>query len=110
MSGIINAIVSFFSDIFNDVINWGVDLLNNLFSGIGDIIAAWLEHIGLTIEIPANVFDIFNELTIGVGYIVPVAALLPIPLFMLAFYVAKLIFAIYQLIAATIIRRVKVKG
>ena len=40
MSGIINAIVSFFSDIFNDVINWGVDLLNNLFSGIGDIIAA----------------------------------------------------------------------
>ena len=109
MGGIVNAIVSFFSDIFNGIINFFVDLLNNLLGGIGDVITAFFEHIGLTLEIPAGVFDIFNELTIGVGYIVPVSALLPIPLFMLAFYIAKLIFAIYQLIAATLIRRVKIK-
>ena len=110
---IINTIFNFFKNLFNGVIDWIIILLNKLLSGLGDIILQWLiylcESFGLNIEIPANVFDIVHELFLGIGYILPMKALLPIPLFMVAFYIAKLIFAIYSLIAKTIIRRVSVK-
>lgn len=56
------------------------------FGGLADIILSFISSFGLTIEIPANVFDILREISIGVGYIIPVRALLPIPIFMITFY------------------------
>lgn len=90
-----------------------VDLLlhmfNGVFGGIADIILTFLASCGLTIEFPADLYNILDQLTLGVGYIIPVRALLPIPLFMITFYTIKLVFSIYQLIAGTIIKRINLK-
>ena len=97
------------ANIFNPLIDWCVNLINGFFGGLGTIINGWLTSGGITVEIPPNVYDILHELTLGIGYIIPVAALLPIPIAMISFYIAKLIFAVYQLIAHTIIKRVKLR-
>lgn len=97
IQNLLGGIVDFFASIFNF-----------LFGGIATVI---LEYIAgsMNITIPENVFDVLNEITIGVGYILPVRELLPIPLFMLSFYSVKLVFSIYQLIAGTIIQRVRLR-
>ena len=109
MQAFLNAIVSFFRGIFNGFIDWVVSCINALLSGLGDLLVGWLLGLGLTIEIPPNVFDILHELTVGVGYILPIRQLLLIPMFMLSFYVAKLIFAVFQVIYSTIIKRTTIK-
>lgn len=102
-------IADFFGNLFNNLIDWILELLNGIFGGLGELIGSWLLSQGLTIEIPATVFDILDELTIGIGYILPINSLLPIVFFWLAFYVAKIIFAVYSIIANTVIKRVSIK-
>ncbi len=102
-------ITDFWGGVFNGLLDWIIELINGFVGGIADIILSWLESSGLSIEIPPSVFDILRELSIGVGYIFPVRALLPIPMIMISFYVLKLVFAVYKIIASTIIRRVSVK-
>lgn len=97
-----NVIKSF----FNGVIDFFTGCFNWFFGGLVDLILGFISNFGLTIEIPVGIYDILNELFIGVGYIIPVKALLPIPFFMISFYILKLIFSLYQLIAGTIIQRV----
>ncbi|MBQ9385210.1 MAG: hypothetical protein IJT87_13345 [Ruminiclostridium sp.] len=97
------------ASIFNPLIDWCVNLINSFLGGLGAVINDWLNSIGLEITLPPNVYDVLNEISIGVGYLIPVKALIPIPLFFVSFYIAKLVFAIYQLIASTIIKRVKLK-
>ncbi len=109
MTKIVAPIADFFANIFNSLIDWVLELLNNLFSGFGDVLSAWLISQGITLELPENVYDVLNELTLGVGYILPITSLMPIVYLWLGFYVVKIIFAVYSLIANTIIKRVSVK-
>ena len=102
-------IAAFFSNLFGGVLDWVVELLNGVLGGAVSIISDWLSSLGFSITIPSDVFSVFNELTYGIGYIFPIAALLPIPTLMLGFYIAKIIFSVYSLIASTIIKRIKVK-
>lgn len=105
----LNSLWDGIQNIFSTVIDWFVGGVNALFGGIAQIIFGFLSACGLNVSIPANVYDVLNEITIGVGYIIPVRALLPIPIFMITFYVIKLVFSIYQLIAGTIIKRTRLK-
>lgn len=98
MAGFISAIVNFFAGIFNF-----------LLGGVADLILTFLATCGLTIELPANIYDILNEITIGIGYVLPIRYLLPIPLFMITFYTIKLMFSIYNLIAGTILKTINLK-
>ena len=96
-------------NIFSTIIDWVCGGINAVFGGIAEFIFNFISGYGLKIEIPANVYDVLNEITIGVGYIIPVRALLPIPAFMITFYVLKFVFSLYQLIAGTIIKRVRLR-
>ena len=102
-------IFDFFSNIFNGLIDWVLSLVNLFLEGLANLITPWLVEQGMTISFPAEVFEIINEITLGIGYIVPVTALLPIVTFWLGFYVAKIIFAVFSLIASTTFKRVKAK-
>jgi hypothetical protein len=99
---------NFFGDFFGGLWDGAVSLLNNFFNGLATYIGNWLHDLGFSISIPSGVFNVFNDITHFIGYIIPVRALLPIPIFMLSFYIIKLIFAIYKIIASTIIQRVHV--
>lgn len=103
------AIGDFFANLFNGLIDWVLELLNSIFGGLGDVIASWLIEQGFSIEIPSHVFDILNEITLGIGYILPMSSLMPIVYFWLGFYVCKIIFAVYSIIANTVIKRVSIK-
>lgn len=105
----LNQIFDFFGGIVDNLIDWVLKLVNSLLGGLADLIGNWLSSQGLTIQFPAAIFNVLNEITLGIGYILPVKQLMPIVNFMIAFYVAKIIFAVYQLIAKTVIKRVKVK-
>ena len=100
----------FFFGLFDGVINLALELLNGIFGGFGVLLATWLEGQGIVLEYPSNVFDVLNEITLGIGYLLPINALKPIVFWMLAFYIAKIIFAVYSLVASTVIKRVSVKG
>ena len=106
---ILKAIGNFFSNLFNGIIDWVLELLNGLLGGLGELIGSWLVSQGITIEIPATAFDILDEITIGIGYILPISSLMPIVFLWLSFYIGKIIFAVYSIIANTIIKRVSVK-
>lgn len=106
----IGQIFDYSGNLSNLILDWVVKFFNAIFGGLGDLLADWISSLGLTIEMPATVFNVLDEITVGIGYIIPVSALLPIVNFMLAFYFAKIIFAIYHLIAKTTIKRVKIKG
>lgn len=101
---------NFFGDFFSGLWDGAVDLLNGFFNGLATYIGNWLGSIGLSITIPDGVFYILDDLTHSIGYIIPVAALLPIPIFMLSFYVIKLIISIYRIIASTVIQRVHISA
>ena len=102
-------IVNWFGNGIPDLWDGVVNFANGVLGGLNTYIADWLSGLGLSITIPDGVFTILNDLTRSIGYLIPVSALLPIPIFMLSFYVIKLIFAIYQVIASTVIQRFKVK-
>lgn len=103
----ISQIGNFFSNWTGSVWDSIVAFLNSFFGGIDTYIGNWLEQQGLYLSIPENVQKILRELAIGIGYIFPVRLLLPIPIFMMSFYILKLIFALYNLIAGTVIQRIK---
>lgn len=105
----LNQELNFFKSIYDGSIDWIINIFNGFLSGIGDIFGSWLIEQGITIEFPPSVFNLLNEITIGIGYILPIVQLMPIVYCLLSFYVAKIIFAIYQLIASTVIKRIKVK-
>lgn len=105
----IGQILDFFGGVIDKLIDWILSLCNALLGGISELLANWLATQGLTIQFPAAIFNVLNEITLGIGYILPIKQLMPIVNFMLAFYVAKIIFAVYHLIAKTVIKRVKVK-
>ena len=105
----IKSIGKFFSDLFSTVIDWFVNGINAIIGGIADMIFGFLHSCGLNIVIPTDVYYVLKEITVGIGYIIPVRALLPIPMFFIAFYVVKWVFAIYQLIAGTVIKRVRLR-
>lgn len=104
------AIGDFFSMLFSGLIDWFVNIFNTISQGAGGIVADFLKAAGLSdLSIPGNVFSILKELSIGVGYIFPVRDLLPIPLFWLSFYVARIVFSVFRLIASTVLKRIKLK-
>lgn len=102
-------ISSFFTGLFSSLIDWVLQFFNSIGIGFTSMIANWLASAGLTIEIPSNLFAVLSDITYGVGYILPIPALMPIVNVMLAFYVLKIVFAVYHLIASTIVKRVSVK-
>lgn len=106
---IFTKVFELFRNIFNAAIDWVLELCNSFALGLGTFISQWLLSMGLTVEIPANLFDVLNDFTRGVGYIIPFSALMPIVNFMLSFYVVKIIFAVYKIIANTTIKRVDLK-
>lgn len=101
-------ITDFFSNWTGSLWDGIVDFFNGIMGGLSDYIASWLSGLGLSISIPSGVFDVLDSLTRSIGYLIPVSSILPIPIFMLSFYVIKLIFSVYQIIASTVIRRVKI--
>ena len=103
-----NQILGSTGDFFSGLFGGAIDLLNGFFNGLGTYLGEWLTGLGLSITIPDGVLTVLDDLTKSIGYIIPVQALLPIPIFMLSFYIAKLIFALYQIIASTIIRKIHI--
>ena len=102
-------VYDFFVNSINAIIDWVLGLVNFLLDGLASLLAPWLAEQGMTIAFPTQVFEIINEITLGIGYILPVSALLPIVTFWLGFYVAKIVFAVFSLIVSTTFKRVKVK-
>ena len=101
-------ITDFFSKWTGSLWDGIVDFFNGIMGGLSDYISSWLSGLGLSITIPSGVFDVLDSLTRSIGYLIPVSSILPIPIFMLSFYVLKLIFSVYQIIASTVIKRVKI--
>ena len=101
-------ITDFFSKWTGSLWDGIVYFFNGIMGGLSDYIASWLSGLGLSITIPSGVFDVLDSLTRSIGYLIPVSSILPIPIFMLSFYVLKLIFSVYQIIASTVIKRVKI--
>ncbi len=91
------------------ILDWAVELLNKFNIGLSTFIADWLVSQGLTLEIPVDVFNVLDEITHGIGYILPLKALTPIFLFWLSMHVANILFAIFRIIHSTIIKRISVK-
>lgn len=106
---IFDKVFDFFTGVVNAIIDFVLEFFNNIGLGIGGFIGEWLNGYGMVIQIPSNIFDVLNDVTRGIGYILPLAALTPIVNFMITFYVIKIIFSLYRVIASTTIRRVKIK-
>lgn len=106
-----NGIIDFFVKLFTEWIpGFFIDAFNFFAGGLAELVENWLISIGLTIEIPEGLYSGLNVLTRSIGYILPMAALSPIVIFMLVFYIAKIVFAIYKVIANTIIKKISIKG
>lgn len=104
-----DVIYDFFINLINAVIDWALGLINFILEGAAGLFAPWLAEQGMTIAFPTQVFEIINEITLGIGYILPISALLPIAVFWLGYYGAKIVIAVFSLIASTTFKRVKVK-
>lgn len=77
-------------------VDWIAERFNNVLWAFVTPISNWLDSLGdVTIGFPSVVFDVLNEITYGVGYILPLGYLLPIPIFMISFYGLKLMFIIF---------------
>ena len=96
-------------DFLGGIGNFFIGIINYLVGGVADLILTFLATCGLTIELPTNIYNLLDELTIGIGYIFPMRQLLPIPMFMITFYTIKLVFSIYNLVAGTIIKKISLK-
>lgn len=103
------AIGNFFSTLFSGLIDWFLNIFNVISQGAFGIVGDFFKAAGLNISLPGNVFTALNEITIGIGYIFPLADLLPIFSFWISFYIARIVFAVYHLIASTILKRTKIK-
>lgn len=97
------------ADLFNGFIDWIIGIINAMFGGAGSLLTWWLGDLGLNISLPDNIYSVLHDVTYCIGYIFPVRELVPIPAFMLSFYIARAIFALFKIIASTVIKRVKVK-
>ena len=96
MDAIFNWISEFFSNLFSAILGVCLDLLS-LFLGIfTEPIKLWMIEQGFTLEIPSEVFNVLDEITYGIGYILPLFALIPIVTFMLTFYGAKIVFSVFS--------------
>lgn len=105
MLNFINQGLNDVSNFFWDVIMWCV---NTLTGGLGGVVQLFFEMFNLSISIDVSVYSTLREIMIGVGYIVPIRALLPIPVFMISFYLAQFVFAIFRFICSTFIRKVSI--
>lgn len=96
MENVLKYINDFFAEIISELVSWQLTVLswltNNLF---GAPLGAWLASQGFSIEFPDEVFNVLNEITYGVGYILPLYSLLPIVWIMLTFYVAKILLSVF---------------
>ena len=107
MEAFFNNIVYFFSDIFGWFWDLLADFASMLLGGLGSIISSFIDSVNLTMEIPESIYTTLREITIGVGYIIPLRALLPIPTLMILFYISKMVYAVFHLVFSTIIQHVK---
>lgn len=96
MTDFINWCSVFFSDIVAGILGFFTSMLQNLFGAVGTAVSAWMIDQGFSLSIPSEVFNVLDEITLGIGYIFPLYALMPIVTFMLAFYVAKIVFAVFS--------------
>lgn len=99
----------FFVNLFSGLVDWILAFLNSIFSTVFGVLSIFIKSLGLNPSIPGTVFNVLDELTLGIGYIFPVADLLPIAFFWVAFYVARIVFSIYHLIASTVFKRTRLK-
>lgn len=88
ISSFFTGIVEFFADSINTTIQGCVASLLSVIDGMGTF----------SLEIPNYIFSVLNDLTYGVGYIVPLSVLLPIPLFFIAFYGLRILLSIVHFI------------
>lgn len=95
MGEIFNWFSEFFSDLASGVLGILTALLQQLFGVFGNLLASWMVEQGFSLSIPAEVFNVLDEITLGIGYILPLYAFLPIIVFMLTFYVAKLVITVF---------------
>ena len=105
----LQSILDFWGDFFSGLWDGTVDLITGLLGGLGDYIASWFESLGLSITIPPNIYMILDDITKSIGYVVPFNQLMPIVAVWLGFYGFKIVFAIYNVIASTVVRRTKIK-
>lgn len=86
------------SEIFSNIIEFLANLVTTLMGLPGAYISKWMIAQGFSVEVPENVFLILDQLTYGVGYIVPLYGLLPIVGFWITFYSAKIMFSLFSTI------------
>lgn len=100
-----NQITNFFG-LGNSSGNIFLDIINGLLSGVLAIIEQFFNLIGLQFSIPLDIFDGLNDLTRGIGYILPLNKFLPLVVFSLAFYIGRIIMSVYNRVAHTSIRKI----
>ena len=82
-----------------------LDIINGLLSGVFAIVEQFLNLIGLQFSLPADIYDGLNDITLGIGYIIPMSKFTPLLIFALAFYVGRIIMSVYNRVAHTSIRK-----
>lgn len=104
MENILKCVNDFFSNILSEVFSWILNavvwILTTVMSVFGGSLSAWLVGQGFSLEIPDEVFNVLNELTYAVGYILPLYAMLPIVWFMLTFYTAKIAISVFKYVTS----------
>ena len=83
-----------------------LDILNGILSGVLAIVEQFLNLLGLQFTIPVDIFDGLNDITRGIGYIIPINKFVPLIVFALAFYVGRIIMSVYNRVAHTSIRKI----
>lgn len=83
-----------------------LDILNGIMSGVLAIVEQFLNLLGLQFSIPLDIFDGLNDLTRGIGYIIPINKFVPLIVFAMAFYVGRIIMSVYNRVAHTSIRKI----
>ena len=84
------------SDLTAGIIGFFTALLQQLFGLFGSMIASWMVEQGFSLSIPSEVFNVLDEITLSIGYILPLYALVPLITFMLTFYIAKFVLSIFM--------------
>lgn len=99
LDDVVGGILDFMADLASSILSFFIDFIVGLITNItgifGSYLSTWMVEQGFTLEIPDEVFNVLDEITIGIGYIFPLYAFIPIVTFMLGFYLAKLAISLF---------------
>ncbi len=97
MENVIKAITDFFAKILSEIAEWVLGFIVWIVNGVfAAPLAALLSAQGFSLQIPDEVFNVLNEITYCVGYILPLWAMTPIITLTINFYVVKIVISVFS--------------